>query len=395
MGMHNPVRVLAWVFAVLLPSAAPALADGFDFPPGFRTQEIETNGTVLHVRVGGTGPAVVLIHGYGDTGDMWAPAAADLMRDHTVIAPDLRGMGLSAGAAGGFTKKNQAEDIAGVMDALHIERADVVGHDIGNMVAFAFAEAHPDRTTRLVMMDAPVPGIGPWEEILKSPLLWHFRFGGPDMERLVAGRERIYLDRFWNEFSADPAHFLEASRRHYAALYAQPGHMHAGFLQFAAFDQDAIDNRASSALGRLRMPVLAIGGDHSFGTTMAFVMRFAADDVHARVIANSGHWLMEEQPQATVAAIRAFLNAGAAIAQARLTSTEVDGLARDGASAGTSGLSGIQTTVLSGDPNAPGPYAFEIRVPAHTRIAAHRHRDNRTALVVSGEWHFGYGGQAN
>jgi len=395
-GMHNPVRAFIWLFAAwLLASAAPALANSFDFPAGFRTQEIKTNGTILHVRIGGMGPAVMLIHGYGETGDMWAPLAADLMRDHTVIAPDLRGMGLSAVATTGFTKKNQAEDIAGVMNALHIVRADVVGHDIGNMVAFAFAEAHPDRTTRLVMMDAPVPGIGPWEEIVKNPLLWHFRFGGPDMERLVAGRERIYLDRFWNDFSADPAHFPEASRRHYAALYAAPGRMHAGFLQFAAFDQDAIDNRASLALGRLQMPVLAIGGDHSFGATMAFVMRFAADDVHQVVITDSGHWLMEEQPQATIAAIRAFLNSGAPLPEARQTLAQVDALPREGAGAGTSGLSGIQTTVLWGDPSAPGPYAIEIRVPAHTRIAAHRHRDNRTALVVSGDWYFGYGEQAN
>jgi quercetin dioxygenase-like cupin family protein len=231
--------------------------------------------------------------------------------------------------------------------------------------------------------------------VLKNPLLWHFRFGGPDMERLVAGRERIYLDRFWNEFSADPAHFSEAARRHYAELYSQPGRMHAGFLQFAAFDQDAIDNRASAALGRLKMPVLAIGGDHSFGSTMAFVMRFAADDVHEVVIPDSGHWLMEEQPQATVAAIRSFLDRDAALAQVRLTSAQVDALARDGAGAGTSGLSGVQTTVLSGNPNLPGPYTFEIRVPPNTRIAAHTHGDNRTALVVSGEWHFGYGDQAN
>jgi pimeloyl-ACP methyl ester carboxylesterase len=156
-------------------------------------------------------------------------------------------------------------------------------------------------------MDAPVPGVGPWEELLKNPILWHFRFGGPDMERLVAGRERIYLDRFWNDFSANPAHFPEADRQHYAAIYASPGRMHAGFSQFAAFDQDAIDNRASLARGRLTMPVLAIGGDHSFGTTMAFVMRFAADDVKQVVIADSGHWLMEEQPTATIAAIRTFL----------------------------------------------------------------------------------------
>ncbi len=147
------------------------------------------------------------------------------------------------------------------------------------------------------------------EEILKNPLLWHFRFGGPDMERLVAGRERIYLDRFWNEFSATPAKFSEASRAHYAALYARPGAMHAGFAQFAAFDQDAADNKVFLASGKLTMPVLAIGGAKSFGPTMAVVMRFAASDVTEAVIPDAGHWLMEEQPAETVKVVRAFLDA--------------------------------------------------------------------------------------
>lgn len=312
-SMCLAIALLAPVISVS--AAAPALAQpaSFVFPAGFSEREIQSNGTTLHVRIGGTGPAVVLLHGYGETGDMWAPLAAELARDHRVIAPDLRGMGLSARADGGFEKMNEAEDIAGVMDALGVASADVVAHDIGNMVAFALAARHPERVTRLVLMDAPVPGVGPWEEILRNPLLWHFRFGGPDMERLVAGRERIYLDRFWNEFSADPAHFDEAAREHYAALYARPGNMHAGFGQFAAFDQDAIDNRAYLAGGgRLRMPLLAVGGDHSFGATMATVMRAAADDVQESVIAGSGHWLMEEQPAATVAAIRAFLSRPAA-----------------------------------------------------------------------------------
>lgn len=300
------------ILGALLALSEAAWADSTTFPSGFRTQEIASNGTTIHVRVGGRGPAVLLLHGYGDTGDMWAPLAAELMRDHTVIAPDLRGMGLSAVATDGFSKKNEAEDVAGVLDALKVQQAVVVGHDIGNMVAFAFAESHPDRTTRLIMMDAPVPGVGPWDDILKSPLLWHFRFGGPDMERLVAGRERIYLDRFWNDFSADPAHFPEDSRRHYAALYAQPGRMHAGFLQFAAFDQDVIDNRQSVSRGRLQMPVLAIGGGHSLGATMAYIMRFAVDNVQQVVIADSGHWLMEEQPAQTVGAIRSFIDRPAA-----------------------------------------------------------------------------------
>ena len=286
----------------------PAAAQVQPFPAGFRTQEIPTNGTALHVRFGGQRPAAALLHGYGETGDMWAPLAAELARDHAVVVPDLRGMGLSARPAGGYDKKTQGQDIAGVLDALKIEKADLVTHDIGNMVGYAFAAQYPARVTRFVIMDAPLPGVGPWDEIVRSRALWHFSFQGPDAERLVAGRERIYLDRFWNEFSADPKSFTEASREHYAKLYAQPGAMHAGFNQFAAFDQDAIDNKVFIAKGKLTMPVLAVGGDKSFGPTMAVVMRAAASDVTELVIANSGHWLMEEQPAATIAAIRAFLD---------------------------------------------------------------------------------------
>jgi pimeloyl-ACP methyl ester carboxylesterase len=278
------------------------------FPAGFRTQDIQTNGATLHVRVGGQGPAVMLLHGYGETGDMWAPLAEELSRDHMVVVPDLRGMGLSSRPEGGYDKKTQGHDIAGVLDALKIEHADLVTHDIGNMVGYAFAAQYPDRVTRFVIMDAPLPGIGPWDEIIRSRALWHFSFQGPDAERLVAGRERIYLDRFWNEFSADPARFGEASREHYAALYARPGAMHAGFNQFAAFDQDAIDNKAFVAKGKLGMPVLAVGGDKSFGPTMAVVMRAAATNVEELVIADAGHWLMEEQPAATIAGVRAFLD---------------------------------------------------------------------------------------
>jgi pimeloyl-ACP methyl ester carboxylesterase len=282
--------------------------NAFEFPSEFRTKDIATNGTTIHVRSDGRGPAVVLLHGYGETGDMWAPMAAELARDHTVVVPDLRGMGLSVKPTGGFDKKTQAGDIAGVLDALAIDSADLVTHDIGNMVGYAFAAQYPKRATRFVLIDAPLPGVGPWEEILKNPLLWHFRFGGPDMERLVAGRERIYLDRFWNEFSATPSRFSEAARIHYAKLYAMPGAMHSGFMQFAAFDQDAKDNQAFLAKGKLTMPVLAIGGEKSFGKTMAEIMRFAASNVREGVIPDSGHWIMEENPMATIAMVRAFLD---------------------------------------------------------------------------------------
>ena len=297
--------VLTMVRLVLL--ATPAVAQVQPFPASFKTRTISANGAQIFVRVGGQGPAVVLLHGYGETGDMWAPLAARLARDHTVIVPDLRGMGLSSHPAGGYDKKTQAGDVAGVLDALKIDKVELVTHDIGNMVGYAFAAEQPERVTKFALLDAPLPGVGPWDEILKSPLLWHFRFGGPDMERLVKGRERIYLDRFWNEFSADPKSFDEASRRHYARLYALPGAMHSGFEQFKAFDQDAIDNRAFVAKGMLPMPVLAVGGEKSFGPTMAVVMRAAATNVQEVVIPHSGHWLMEENPTATVSAIVDFL----------------------------------------------------------------------------------------
>jgi len=287
--------------------AGQASAEVPSFPSLFRTRMIATNGTTIHVRSGGKGPAVVLLHGYGETGDMWAPLAARLAVDHTVIVPDLRGMGLSAHPAGGYDKKTQGRDVAGALDALGIGKVEVVAHDIGNMVAYAFTAEHRDRVTKLVLIDAPVPGVGPWEEILKNPLLWHFRFGGADMERLVKGRERIYLDRFWNEFSADPKNFDEASRRHYAKLYARPGAMHSGFEQSKAFDRDAIYNKAFQAEGPLTMPVLAVGGEKSFGPMMATVMRAAASNVQEAVVPRAGHWVMEENPAATIKLVTDFL----------------------------------------------------------------------------------------
>lgn len=307
-GTFTLPRVLFSLVATLA-YIVPAMAQVQPFPPSFHTEQIETNGATIFTRIGGHGPAVVLLHGYGETGDMWAPMAADLARDHTVVVPDLRGLGLSSKPAGGFDKKTQAEDVAGVLDRLNIPDADLVTHDIGNMVGYAFAAKHSARVKRFVLIDAPLPGIGPWEEILKNPLLWHFRFGGPDMERLVAGRERIYLDRFWNEFSATPSHFTEAAREHYAKLYALPRAMHSGFAQFAAFDQDAADNKEFLANGgKLKMPVLAIGGEKSFGPMMAEVMRAAASDVTEGVIPGSGHWIMEENPGATIEIVRNFLD---------------------------------------------------------------------------------------
>jgi len=288
--------------------SATAAAGVTPFPPSFHTQMVQTNGTSLYVRVGGKGPAVVLLHGFGDTGDMWAPLAKDLVKDHTVIVPDLRGMGLSAHPDTGYTKKNQAVDIAGVMDALNVRTADLVTHDIGNMVGYALAAQYPDRISRWVAIDAPLPGIGDWDNIIRSPLLWHFNFRGPDEERLVKGRERIYLDRFYDEISADPKRIDEATREHYAKLYARPHAMHDAFEQFGAFNQDAIDNKAMLATrGKLKMPILALGAEKSFGLAMAEDLRFVASNVTAGIVPDSGHWIMEENPQATVSLATEFL----------------------------------------------------------------------------------------
>jgi pimeloyl-ACP methyl ester carboxylesterase len=297
------------LFASLIGLVMPAISSAQDFAfPGFAVREIAVNGATIHTRSGGSGPAVVLLHGYGETGDMWAPLAVDLARDRTVIVPDLRGLGLSSKPAGGFDKKNQAVDVDSLLTALNVKQVDVVAHDIGNMVAYAYAATYPDKVERLVVMDAPIPGIEPWSEILLNPGVWHFNFHGPDAERLVAGRERIYFDRIWNDFTADPSKPDEATRDFFAATYAQPGGMRAGFAQFTAFSQDAKDNKIFEQV-KLTMPVLAVGGEKSFGPLQAVIMRHVATNVQEAVVAGSGHWLMEERPDYTVTLIRNFLDA--------------------------------------------------------------------------------------
>jgi pimeloyl-ACP methyl ester carboxylesterase len=294
--------------AVTVMTGAPAYAAVGLWPEAFRAQQMAVSGGTQYVRVGGNGPAVLLLHGFGDTGDMWAPLADTLAKDHTVIVPDLRGMGLSSHPEGGYEKVAQARDLAAILDQLGIQEVALVTHDIGNMVGYALAALFPQRLTRWVVMDAPLPGIGHWDDQLKNPKVWHFNFRGPDVERLVAGRERILLDRFYNELSANPAHIDEQTRNHYAALYARPGAIHNAFSgQFAAFAQDAIDNQELVAKGKLKMPVLAIGGDHSYGLRLATEIGFAAADVRAAVITDSGHWIMEEQPEQAMAAILSFL----------------------------------------------------------------------------------------
>jgi pimeloyl-ACP methyl ester carboxylesterase/quercetin dioxygenase-like cupin family protein len=372
-------------------------------PSAFKARTVASpEGADIFVRSAGAGPVVVLLHGYAETSDSWGPLAAELVKSYTVVVPDLRGMGHSSRPLGGYDKKTQAADIRAVVTALGYDRASVVAHDIGDMVAYAYAARYPDKVERLVVMDAPIPGIAPWDEIVRNPELWHFSFHGPDAERLVQGRERIYLDRIWNAFSGDPGKPDEATRAFYSTQYALPGAMRAGFAQFTAFSRDVEDNKVFQRT-KLAMPVLAIGGEKSFGAMEAAVMRNVAVNVREAVVPGAGHWLMEESPAFTIALISAFLAERTAVpvpparsdGERRIAPGEFKFPDGAGAGAGTSGVSGIRTLVLKGDPEHAGLYTIMLRIPANTRIAAHTHQDDRVATVVSGTWYIGYGDRFN
>ncbi|WP_394851067.1 alpha/beta fold hydrolase [Pendulispora rubella] len=281
-------------------------------PSYFEHCTIPANDAELFVQFGGAGPAVVLLHGHAQNGNAWAPLAADLARDHRVVVPDLRGLGRSSRAAAGYEKAAQAGDVRAIVEALGIDDVAVVGHDLGGMVAYAYAARYPSSVHRLVIMDAPLPGIGPWEALRKMPALWHWNFGGSVAERLVAGREHIYLEHFW-DYAADPSKIRREVRAYYAEQYAAPGAMRAAFTQFAAFPQDARDN-AVLARNALTMKVLAMGAQPEIdgrvtglGPWVAATLREVASDVEEVVVAGSGHWLLEEEPGVVVARIREFL----------------------------------------------------------------------------------------
>ena len=268
----------------------------------------DVNGVRLHYRVSGSGPPVVLLHGYTQTGHMWQPIVPSLAPHHTVIVPDLRGAGGSSKPDAGYDKKTLAGDIHGLASSLGFDRVTIVGHDIGLMVAYAYAAQFPHATERVVLMDAFLPGIGNWKDVWLLRDLWHFHFHGEVPLALVQGRERIYFEHFWNDFAADPKNSVpEADRRIYAEAYAQPGGMRAGFEYFRAFERDAQDF-AQLAKTRLEMPLLVLTGEKASGTFLIDQAKQVASDVRGEVIKGSGHWLMEEAPAAVIPAITRFVN---------------------------------------------------------------------------------------
>jgi pimeloyl-ACP methyl ester carboxylesterase len=269
----------------------------------------EIDGVRLHYLIEGTGEPIVLLHGYAQTSHMWRPLIPELAKRHMVVAPDLRGFGDSAKPEGGYDKKTMARDIHALAGALGLSRVGIAGHDIGLMVAYAFAAQYPQAVTKIALMDAFLPGVGDWKEVWLLRDLWHFHFYGKTPLALVEGRERIYFEHFWNDFAADPAHSVsEADRQLYAAAYARPGAMRAGFEVFRAFEQAAADFSAF-AKTRLKMPMLVLTGEKASGEFLIAQARLVADTVEGVIVKGSGHWLIDEAPAQVIPRLVGFFAA--------------------------------------------------------------------------------------
>lgn len=265
------------------------------------------DGVQLHYLTAGKGPVALLLHGYAETSRMWRPIMPLLAEKFTVIAPDLPGIGDSSIPGSGIDMITSAERIHALLNSLGVEKARVVGHDIGLMVAYAYAAKFPSETEKLALMDAFLPGVEGWEPIYDSPDYWHFRFHGPTPEALVKGREAIYFAYFWNDLAADKTHSLpEADRKAYVAAYSKPGRMRAAWAYFASWPQLAKDF-AKLSQTKLTQPVLSIGGDKSLGGPLAEQAKRVAENVTVVVIKDSGHWILEEKPKETTDALLKFL----------------------------------------------------------------------------------------
>jgi pimeloyl-ACP methyl ester carboxylesterase len=270
-----------------------------------RTAEID--GVKLHYMTAGHGPTVILLHGFAETSRMWKPIMPLLAEKFTVIAPDLPGIGDSSIPADKIDMKTSATRIHALVRSLGAEKARVVGHDIGLMVAYAYATQFPAETEKLVVMDAFLPGVPGWEAIYNDPNVWHFRFNGPTPEALVKGRERTYFEYFWNDFAADKTRSVpEADRKSYTEAYSKPGRMHAAWAYFASWPQLAKDF-AQLSQTKLTMPVLSIGGEKSLGNQLAEQMKLVASDPTIVVLKDTGHWILEERPKETTDALVKFL----------------------------------------------------------------------------------------
>jgi len=308
--MKRALKVLMGlaVFGLLLLSttfSSTAYAQATRETIASRTAQI--NGVKLHYMTAGHGTPLILLHGYAETSLMWKPIIPVLAERFTVIAPDLPGIGDSDIPTDGLDMKSAAVRIHDLAKSLAVQKAHVVGHDIGLMVAYAYAAQFPTEVTKLVLMDAFLPGVAGWEAVYNNPSIWHFRFNGPTPEALVQGRERTYFDYFWNDFAADRTHSIpKADRKAYTAAYARPGRMHAGWAYFVSFLQAAKDF-AQLSQTKLTIPVLTIGGDKSLGEALGQQTKLVATNVTVIVLKDTGHWVLEERPKETTEALQKFL----------------------------------------------------------------------------------------
>jgi pimeloyl-ACP methyl ester carboxylesterase len=300
-------RCIVTVLALLLPFSIIVNAQTVPGGVAIVSRTADVDGVKLHYLTAGQGPAVILLHGYTQTSRMWRPVIPLLAKKFMVIAPDLPGIGDSDIPPNGLDMKSAAIRIHGLAKSLGIQKARVVGHDIGLMVAYAYAAQFSGETEKLVEMDAFLPGVAGWEDVYNSPSIWHFRFNGPTPELLVRGRERTYFDYFWNDFAADKTHSIpEADRVAYAAAYARPGRMRAGWAYFVSFQQAARDF-AQLSQTKLKFPVLVIGGEKANGDVLARQLKLVASDVTIVVLKDTGHWVLEERPKETTDALMKFL----------------------------------------------------------------------------------------
>jgi pimeloyl-ACP methyl ester carboxylesterase len=304
----NVLSALSLLAPVLLVfTAFCSRANGQTAAQPIASRMATVDGAKLHYLTAGHGAPLILMHGYAETSLMWRPIIPALAERFTVIAPDLPGIGDSDIPSNGLDMKNAAIRIHGLAKSLGVQKAEVVGHDIGLMVAYAYAAQFPAEVTKLVLMDAFLPGVSGWEPIYDHPGIWHFRFNGPTPEALVRGRERTYFDYFWNDFAADKAHSIpEADRKAYTAAYSRPGRMHAGWAYFVSFQQAAKDF-AQLSQTKLTFPVLTIGGEKSLGEPLGQQTKLVATNVTVVVLKNTGHWVLEENPKETTDALFKFL----------------------------------------------------------------------------------------
>ena len=310
MRARNVLWTLIAVMPLLCWSGLASATEAIAETASIESRTADVDGLKVHYLIAGQGPAIILLHGYAETSRMWRPLMPRLAQSSTVIAPDLPGIGDSSIPANGMDMTRAANVIHGLARSLGIPNSRVVGHDIGLMVAYAYAAQFPTEVTKLVLMDAFLPGVEGWEAIYDNPDLWHFRFHGPTPAALVRGRERTYFEHYWNDFAANKDRSLpEADRAAYTAAYSRPGRMEAGWAYFASFPGTA-EAFASLSQTRLTMPLLSIGGEKSLGKELGEQARLVGANVTVLVLPNAGHWILEEQPQATTEALLKFLSAG-------------------------------------------------------------------------------------